>query len=74
MKAWEKRKSFLSLLKTDRRIAARLDKKELSSLFDYGYYLRHVDEVFDRLGLSKTRREKKVSKAASARLAPRRVS
>jgi adenylosuccinate lyase len=74
MKAWEKTKSFLSLLKADRRIAARLDKKELSSLFDYGYYLRHVDEVFGRLGLSKTRREKKSGKAASARLAPRRVS
>ncbi len=74
MKAWEKRKGFLSFLEADRRIAARLDKKELSSLFDYGYYLRHVDEVFDRLGLSKTRREKKAGKAASARLAPRRVS
>jgi adenylosuccinate lyase len=74
MKAWEKRKSFLSLLKTDRRIAARLDKMELSSLFDYGYYLRHVDEVFDRLGLTKTRREKKAGKAVSGRLAPRRVS
>jgi adenylosuccinate lyase len=74
MKAWEKRKSFLSLLKADRRIAARLDKKELSSLFDYGYYLRHVDEVFDRLGLTKIRREKKAGKASSAGLAPKRVS
>jgi adenylosuccinate lyase len=74
MKAWEKRKSFLSLLKGDRRIAARLDKKELSSLFDYGYYLRHVDEVFDRLGLTKTNRERKAGKAVSGRLTPRRVS
>lgn len=59
MKAWEKRKSFLRLLEADKRITARLYKKELNSLFDYGYYLRHVDEVFERLGLAKTKREKK---------------
>jgi adenylosuccinate lyase len=59
MKAWDKRKSFLRLLEADKRITARLYKKELNSLFDYGYYLRHVDEVFERLGLAKTKREKK---------------
>ena len=65
MEAWEKKQSFLSLLEADKRIAARLDKKELNSLFDYDYYLRHVDEVFERLGLTKTRREKKPGKAGS---------
>jgi adenylosuccinate lyase len=67
MEAWEKKKSFLSLLEADKRITARLDKKELNSLFDYGYYLRHVDEVFERLGLTKTRREKKPGKAGSTK-------
>ena len=65
MEAWEKKQSFLSLLEADKRIAARLDKKELNSLFDYDYYLRHVDELFERLGLTKTRREKKPGKAGS---------
>ena len=65
MEAWEKKQSFLSLLEADKRIAARLDKKELNSLFDYDYYLRHVDEVFERLGLTKTRREKKPGQAGS---------
>jgi adenylosuccinate lyase len=73
MKAWEKRKSFLSLLEADRRITTRLSKKELNSLFDYGYYLKYVDEVFERLGLTKTKREKKAGKAGSAKLAPRAV-
>jgi adenylosuccinate lyase len=74
MKAWEKRKSFLSLLEADKRITARLSKKELNSLFDYGYYLKHVDEVFEQLGLAKTKREKKPGKAGAAKLVPRAVS
>jgi len=67
MKAWDKRKSFLRLLEADKRITARLYKKELNSLFDYGYYLRHVDEVFERLGLAKTKREKKAGKGTPTR-------
>ncbi|MDH4269809.1 MAG: adenylosuccinate lyase [Dehalococcoidia bacterium] len=74
MKAWEKRKSFLSLLETDRRITAHLSKKELDSLFDYGYYLKHVDEVFERLRLAGTKRKKKAGKAGSTKLASRAVS
>jgi len=74
MKAWEKKRSFLSLLEADRRITARLDKKELNSLFDYGYYLRHVDEIFKRLRLTRTKREKKAGKAGSTRLASRALS
>ena len=73
MKAWEKRKNFLSLLGADRRITARLSKKELNSLFDYDYYLKHVDDVFKRLQLTKTRQGKKAGKAGSAKLAPRAV-
>jgi adenylosuccinate lyase len=71
MRAWEKRKSFLSLLEADRRITTRLSKLELNSLFDYNYYLKYVGDVFERLGLAKTRRGRKASKAGSARLAPR---
>jgi adenylosuccinate lyase len=59
MKAWEERKSFLSLLEADERITRHLSKKELDSLFDYGYYLKHVDEVFERLGLSKAKKNKR---------------
>jgi len=70
MKAWQEKQSFLSLLKVDKRITAHLSNKELDSLFDYGYYLKHVDEVFDRLGLTKV---KKVKKARVESLAPRSI-
>jgi hypothetical protein len=59
------------LLEADRQITARLSKKELNSLFDYGYYLKHVDEVFERLGLSKAR--KKAKRAEMESLAPRTI-
>jgi adenylosuccinate lyase len=71
MKAWEKGKSFLSLLEADGRITARLSKKELNSLFDYNYYLKYVDTIFERLGLTKTGRGKKAGKTEPTELAPR---
>jgi adenylosuccinate lyase len=60
MKAWEERKSFLSLLEGDRQITRRLSKEELKCLFDYDYYLKHVDEVFNRLGLGKGKKTEQI--------------
>ncbi len=73
MKAWANKKSFLSLLEADRRITAHLSKKELNSLFDYNYYLRYVDTVFERLELTKSRHGKRAGKTESTELAPRAV-
>jgi len=67
MKAWEQKNSFLDLLKADTEVTAQLSESELGSLFDYDYFLRHVDKVFQRLGLT----EKKKAKSAKAgELAP----
>ena len=71
MKAWEEKKDLLSLLEADRRVTAHLNKEELNSLFDYGYYLKHVDEVFERLGLSGAK--KKAKRAKVEGLAPRAI-
>ena len=51
MKAWKDRLDFLSLLESDAEVTAYLSPSELKGLFDYQYYLKHVDEVFERLGL-----------------------
>jgi adenylosuccinate lyase len=40
------------LLKADSEVTAVLSLKELEALFDYNYYLRFVDDVFRRLGLT----------------------
>ncbi len=71
MKAWDQEKSFLSLLQADRRMTRHLSKEELESIFDYDYYLKHVDYVFKRLGLTETKREGKAGRAGSARSARR---
>jgi len=54
MKAWQERISFLDLLESDERILAYLSKLELKSLFDYNYYLRYVDSIFERLELKES--------------------
>jgi len=51
MKAWKERVPFLGLLKADRDVTARLEPKELEALFDYNFYLKHIDEIFTRLDL-----------------------
>lgn len=51
MKSWKERVSFLGLLQEDPEVSKQLSKAELKSIFDYGYYLRYVDEVFQRVGL-----------------------
>jgi adenylosuccinate lyase len=52
-KSWADGQDFLSLLKSDGKVTSVLPAAELAKLFDYGYYLRHVDEIFRRLGLDK---------------------
>ena len=53
MKTWQSdTKKFINLLKADSEVTAVLSLKELEALFDYNYYLRFVDDVFRRLGLT----------------------
>jgi len=51
MKAWKDRTSFLGLLQADPEVGKHLSQSELEGLFDYQHFLRHVDEVFERVGL-----------------------
>ena len=69
MKAWEGNKNFRTLLKADAEVKDTLSPEELEALFDYQYYLRHVDEVFERLGLTSKQWKNSVTKSAG--LAPR---
>jgi adenylosuccinate lyase len=51
MKAWEAKQPYLDFLLEDEQVTSRLSRDELASLFDHGWYLRHVDDSFRRLGL-----------------------
>jgi len=71
MKAWKRNKSFLNLLKADPEVTATLPLPELEPLFDYQYYLRFVDDIFERLGL--TRVQWKGGIAEPTELTPRAI-
>lgn len=51
MEAWEKQVPFRSLIEADETITNRLTKEEIDDCFDYNYHLKHVDTIFERLGL-----------------------
>lgn len=73
MKSWEGNKKFLRLLKADPEVTDRLSAGELESLFDVQYYLRHIDEVFERLGLTGAQWKEKASASEPGKLAPRTI-
>jgi adenylosuccinate lyase len=49
MKVWEHGKDFLTELKADSDVTARLDATELSQMFDEAYHFKHVDTIFRRV-------------------------
>lgn len=51
MKVWQEGEDFMTLLKSDNQVTERLDANKIESLFDYDYYIKHVDTIFKRLGL-----------------------
>ncbi len=51
MTAWNGRTAFLDLLLADPEVTSRINREELTALFDYNYYLVNVGATFDRLGL-----------------------
>ncbi|WP_054690311.1 adenylosuccinate lyase [Fructilactobacillus florum] len=50
--AWEQHRQFKTLVSDNERIKALLSPAEIDDAFDYHYHLRHVDEIFRRVGLA----------------------
>ncbi len=73
MKAWKGNKNFLGRLKADPEVTAILPQSELEPLFDEQYYLRYVNEIFERLGLTEAQWKEKPGIAEPGELAPRAV-
>ena len=61
MKSWKGNRSFLSLLKADKDVMKIITAEELDKIFDYQYYLQHVDEIYRRLGLTKSQWQGSIS-------------
>ena len=52
LKAWHEGSDFRELLRGDPGVTKQIPTDELDALFDIGYYLRHVEEIFQRLRLN----------------------
>ena len=50
--AWREGSDFRVLLESDPEVGKHISRKDLQELFDYQFYIRHVDEVFERLELN----------------------
>jgi adenylosuccinate lyase len=49
MRVWEEGGDFLSRLKDDRQVTQAIPESDLEALFDLGYHLKHVDDIFRRV-------------------------
>lgn len=50
-KVWDEQKDFRTLLESDSRVTDKLSKDDIDDAFDYHWHLKHVDEIFKRVGL-----------------------
>ncbi|MFN3688953.1 adenylosuccinate lyase [Salinarimonas sp.] len=49
MPVWRGEGDFLTLLKADDEVSAKLSAAEIESLFDLGYHFKHVETIFARV-------------------------
>ena len=52
MRSVSEDEDFRELVRSDPAVDGRLSSAKLDEIFDYGFYLRHVDEIFERVGLA----------------------
>ena len=51
LRAWDEDEDLRDLLRRDPDVSSTLSGSDLEELFDYGYYTRYVDQIFERLRL-----------------------
>ena len=54
MRSVSEDEDFRELVRADPSVDGRLSAAKLDEIFDYGFYLRHVDEIFERVGLAQS--------------------
>ena len=51
LRCWEEERDFKEELWKEEKVRERISREELERLFDVGYYLRRIDEIYKRFGL-----------------------
>ena len=54
MRSWDDELDFRELVKSDPVVSAKVSAEDLDGLFDYDFYLSHVDHIYKRVGISET--------------------
>ncbi|HEY8411404.1 MAG TPA: adenylosuccinate lyase [Pyrinomonadaceae bacterium] len=52
MRVWDENRDFHALVKADPDITSKLSAEEIDRTFSLDYYLRNVDQIFKRLGIT----------------------
>jgi adenylosuccinate lyase len=52
MRVWDENRDFHALVKADADIASKLSAEEIDRTFSLDHYLRNVDQIFQRLGIT----------------------
>jgi adenylosuccinate lyase len=73
MKSWKGNRDFLKLLKADGEITTIIPTDELEPLFEYKHYLRYVDDIFKRVGLTSRQWKRKPGNGKGSGLVPRAI-
>ncbi|MBU4149042.1 MAG: adenylosuccinate lyase, partial [Candidatus Omnitrophica bacterium] len=51
MKVWDENVNFKETLWNDKDFIKIIRPREIEELFDLGYYTRHVDRIFKKVGI-----------------------
>ena len=73
LKSWDQNKRFINLLKADSEVCEVLSLEELEAIFNEQYYLRYIDDIFKRVGLTESQWKGKVSAPSLDDLAPKTI-
>ena len=71
MRSWKEKLAFMGLLQSDPDVSSRLSNEELQGIFDYSYFVRNIEGVFKKLGL--TQRKDIDKNITSDDLAPKAI-
>ena len=52
MRSWDEELDFRELIKSDPAVSGKVSAEALDDLFDYNFYLGHVDHIYKRVGIS----------------------
>ena len=50
-RVWDEGWTLREAVLENRKILARLSRKEIDSVFNYNYHTKHVNQIFKRLGI-----------------------